>query len=150
MSRKRVVSIVVVTILVVVVFSAVIFRWDLLLVGKKGYRVCSVSSGYYPCVPCGDGVDWTGTVSSIVSSLVACLDPSPLEVAHARAYHLVGDRATIVLEHKQPVEYYDWIQHKIELRRVDDLWTVDWAGVRYRCWPDWAWTTEACRFSQWK
>lgn len=152
MDEKRNVRglVIAITILVAIGLSIVLFRWDLLLIGEKNYRVCSGASDFYPCVPCSDGVDWTETASSIATSLAACLAPTPLEVRHARAYHLVHDRATIVLEHKQPVEYFDCIQHRIVLRRVDGLWTVDWAGIRYRCWPDWEWTTEACRFSLWE
>lgn len=144
--------VVAITILLAAVISVVLFRWDLLLVGKEDYHECSTSSDYYPCVPCTDGVDWTDTPSSIASSLAACLESRPFDVEHARAYHLVPERATIVLHLQQMVEHFDLMQHRIELRRVDDRWIVDWAGIRYQCWENyssdyWPWTTERCRYN---
>jgi hypothetical protein len=115
--------------LVLVISSAVTFRWDLLFTGRNGYLespslAVQVYGGRSPrAIALGLAADWCGS-------------PAICQLEQVRVFRVSPNRAIIVLQKKYlRGDSVAANQVRMELLRTGENWAVAWAGERWRCNP---------------
>ena len=128
--------------LTIVITTAVVFRWDLLLTDRNNYLEDTVSETQ---------TDWTYSPREIALDLAAgCSDsPNKCQLEEVKVFQIASNRAIIFLQMRHLFgDSVDASQTRIELLRVGETWKVAWAGRRWQCRPfrgnSRGWTIEIC------
>jgi hypothetical protein len=136
-------TILLVVLLIALITVAAVFRLDLLFTGRNGYLEYTAHETQ---------TVWKPPLQAIASDFANnwCNSPSICQPEEVRVFQIASNRAIIVLQMRYlRGDSVDASQMRIELVRVEEVWKVEWAGVRWRCdlfrgnnGP--GWTTEPC------